>query len=91
MTRLLISFDPLRPWPLIAALAGVLLLVIVVLAWQRVRGTLVRAIASTLLALALINPVLQREERDPLPGVVALVVDESASQRLRRWPSVSRR
>ena len=84
MTRLLISFDPLLPWPLIAALAGVLLLVIVVLAWQRVRGTLLRAIASTLLALALINPVLQREERDPLPGVVALVVDESASQRLGR-------
>ncbi|HYC80484.1 MAG TPA: hypothetical protein VEB65_01780 [Solirubrobacterales bacterium] len=32
--------------------------------------------------LALTNPVLQREEREPLPGVVALVVDESASQRL---------
>ena len=32
--------------------------------------------------LALTNPVLQREERDRLPGVVALVVDESASQRL---------
>ena len=76
----------LRPGPALAADRGarrlLLLVVVAVLAWQRVRGALLRAIASALLVLALTNPVLQREEREALPGVVALVVDESASQRL---------
>ncbi len=82
MTRLAISFDPLLPWQLIATLAGLLIVALGVLAWQRVRGAVLRALASALLVLALTNPVLQREERDPLPGIVAIVVDESASQGL---------
>jgi hypothetical protein len=82
MTRFGLTFDPLLPWPLVAALGGVLLLVIVLLVWQRVRGAWLRALASVLVVLALVNPVLKREERDPLPGIVALVVDDSASQRL---------
>jgi hypothetical protein len=82
MTRLALSFEPLLSWPMIGGLAGLLLLVVAVLAWQRVRGTALRALASVLLLLALTNPVLLREEREGLPGVVALVVDESASQSL---------
>ena len=82
MTRLALSFDPVVPWPVIAVLAALLVLVLVVLVWHRVRGATLRALASALIVLALTNPVLQREERDPLPGVVALVVDESSSQRL---------
>jgi len=82
MTRLTLAFEPILAWPLIAGLAGALVLVLALLAWQRVRGTAFRLVASALLVLALTNPVLQREEREGLPGVVALVVDESASQRL---------
>jgi hypothetical protein len=82
MTRLALAFDPVLPWEIIAALGGLLLLVVLVLAWQRMRGTVLRLLASALLVLALTNPVLQREEREGLPAVVALVVDESASQRL---------
>jgi hypothetical protein len=82
MTRLALSFEPLLSWPMIGGLAGLLLLVVAVLAWQRVHGTALRALASVLLLLALTNPVLLREEREGLPGVVALVVDESASQSL---------
>ena len=82
MTRFALSFEPLLPWPVVIALAALLLVVLLVLAWQRLRGTLLRAIASALLVLALTNPVLQREEREGLPGIVALVVDESASQSL---------
>jgi hypothetical protein len=82
LTRFNVSFDPVLPWPLIASLGALLAIILVVLAWQHVRGTALRAIASALLVLALTNPVLKREERDPLPGIVALVVDESASQRL---------
>jgi hypothetical protein len=82
VTRLALTFDPVLPWPLIVGLGGLLALVLVVLAWQRIRGTALRALASALIVLALTNPVLKREEREPLPGVVALVVDESASQGL---------
>jgi hypothetical protein len=80
--RLALSFDPLLPLPVIGALAVALALVIAVLAVRRLRGTVVRALVSVLLVLALLNPVLQREEREPLPGIVALVVDDSSSQRL---------
>ncbi len=59
-------------------------LVLVALAWQQVRGAALRALASALLVLALTNPVLQREERDPLPGIVALVVDDSVQPVARR-------
>ena len=38
MTRLNLAFEPILPWPLIAALAGLLLVVLAVLAWNRVRG-----------------------------------------------------
>ncbi len=82
MTRFAISFDPLLPWPLIAALGGLLALLVLVLLWQRVRGAPVRALASALIVLAMTNPVLQQEEREGLPGIVALVIDESASQNI---------
>src|SRR3954468_13660449 len=82
MTRLALTFDPVLPWQLIAGLAGLLALVALVLAWQRTPGTIWRLVASVLLVLALPDPVLKREERDPLPSVVALVVDDSASQGL---------
>jgi hypothetical protein len=82
MTRFALSFDPVLPWQLIAALGALLVIVLVVLAWARIRGTVLRSLASALLILALTNPVLQREEREGLPGVVALVVDDSGSQHL---------
>lgn len=87
MTRLALSFDPVLPWLVIAALAALLVIILAALVWQGVRGAPLRALASALIVLALTNPVLQREERDPLPGVVALVVDESSSQRLGNRPS----
>ena len=82
MTRLALTFDPILPWPIIAALAGLLVAVLALLLWRRIRGVPLRALASALLVFALTNPVLKREEREPLPGVVAVVVDESASQKL---------
>jgi hypothetical protein len=82
VTRLSVAFDPFLPWPLIAVLGGLLVLMLAALALQRVRGAAVRALASALLVLALTNPVLQQEEREALPGVVALVVDESSSQKI---------
>ena len=72
-------------WPLIAALGAVLARSWCSRChrWQRIRGVALRARSPRpSSSLALVNPVLQREEREALPGIVALVVDESASQNL---------
>ncbi|MYZ46726.1 hypothetical protein [Propylenella binzhouense] len=82
MSRFGITFEPVIAWPWIVGLAAALAVIVALLAWQRVRGSGFRAVASALLVLALCNPVLQQEERERLPSVVALVVDESASQGL---------
>jgi hypothetical protein len=77
-----LALEPLLPVWLIVA-AGILSLVLVgagVL--RRQRGAWLRAAAGLILFLALLNPVALREDRDPLPTVVALVTDESASQTL---------
>ena len=75
-----LAFEPLLSWPLLAALlvpATLLALAGLVL---RQRGALLRLAAFAALALAVINPVLLDEERDPLKSVVALIVDRSQSQ-----------
>lgn len=77
-----VEFSPLLPWWIIALLgiaAGLLV------AWSIVsglRGSWLRAGAVAALVLALFNPIAQREDREPLPSVVALVVDKSQSQAL---------
>jgi hypothetical protein len=45
----------------------------------RARGALLRAVAVIVLLLALANPALVEEEREPLKDVAALIVDESPS------------
>ena len=63
--------------------AGILSLILVGAGiLRRQRGGWLRAAAGLILFLALLNPVALREDRDPLPTVVALVTDESASQAL---------
>ncbi|MGQ7794241.1 hypothetical protein ACUN0C_17680 [Faunimonas sp. B44] len=82
MNRFGIAFEPVLAWPWIMALAAGLAAVVLILGWQRIRGTGFRAVAGALLVLALANPVLQKEEREGLPSTVAIIVDESASQGL---------
>jgi hypothetical protein len=75
-----LSFEPLLSWPWIAAvLVPVALLAIAGLLFRQ-RGAVFRFAAFVALALALLNPVLLDEVRDPLKSVVALVVDRSQSQ-----------
>src|SRR5437660_2998912 len=53
---------------------------------SRARAALVRAIALALFVLALANPSITREDRDPLTSVAAVVVDKSPSQEFGdRW------
>ena len=75
-----VSFAPLVPAYVVWAAFAVAVLVTIMLLVARSRGALVRAIAMALMVLALANPSLTREDRDPIPSVAAVIVDKSPSQ-----------
>jgi hypothetical protein len=77
-----VSFVPLLPLWLIAGLGACAVLLVLFALYRGIRGSLIRAAAVAALVAALLNPVFLREDREPLPTVVALVTDESASQSL---------
>ncbi|MGH6889266.1 MAG: hypothetical protein ACREHF_08730 [Rhizomicrobium sp.] len=64
---------------LIAIFAAVLVLYAL---WRRAHGAWARGLAFALACIALANPIVVREMRAPLPAVVALVVDHSASMNI---------
>lgn len=77
-----LTFAPLVPLPLLiglAVLAAVAAGIALVLAG---RSAILRALALTVLAVALADPSLVFEDREPVKDVVAVVVDKSASNRL---------
>ena len=75
-----IAFAPLVPAYLLWAAGAAALFVTVLLLVIRSRGAWIRGLALALLILALANPSLTREDRDPIPSVVAVVIDRSPSQ-----------
>ena len=75
-----IAFDPFFSWPVLAALGIPAAILALVLLAARTHGALVRILAIAAQILALANPVMLREERDPMKSVVSLVVDRSQSQ-----------
>jgi len=75
-----ISFSPLVPIEFVWAAAAVAAVVTALLVLARSRGVLIRAGALALMVLALANPSLTREDRDPLTSVAVVVVDKSPSQ-----------
>ncbi|MCO6393365.1 hypothetical protein GTW25_20300 [Aliihoeflea aestuarii] len=77
-----LAFEPLigLQWLGLLAIPVAALVVWGVIAGQR--GAWLRLAAMAALALALVNPVLLDEEREPLRSVVALVVDRSQSQEI---------
>jgi hypothetical protein len=77
-----LSFSPLLPPPILIGAAALALLVVIPGIMRGLRGEWLRALAAAALLGALANPVLLNEDRTPLPTVVALVVDKSASQTL---------
>lgn len=77
----MIEFSPLLSVEALAAFAAIGLLLIVLLLWSRARGSLLRAGALALLLLALANPSLRQEDREPLSNIAVVAMDESASQR----------
>jgi hypothetical protein len=80
MFNLGVSFAPLMPAYVVWTAFGVAALISIVLLLVRSRGALMRALALALMVLALANPSLTREDRDPIPSVAAVIVDKSPSQ-----------
>ncbi len=74
-----LSFDPLVSWPFFWGVAGlsVVCLAIYIIAFRR--AWLSRCVAGALGLLALSNPAIVEEQRDPLPSVAAIIVDRSDS------------
>lgn len=77
-----IEFEPFLSLPWLAAILVPLALLVLATILLRMRGGLIRLLAAAALALALFNPVIVNEEREPLKSVVAVVVDRSQSQQL---------
>ncbi len=78
-----LAFDPLIPWAFVWALAlGALILWGVYFA-LRGQARLFRALALTVLGLALANPLWIEEQREPLKDIVAVVLDRSESMDFR--------
>jgi hypothetical protein len=77
-----IAFAPELPLPLLITLAVILFVPIALGLFNRVRGAILRLLAGSLLVLALFNPSLLLEEREPLKSVVAVVSDTSGSQKI---------
>ncbi|MDF1679197.1 hypothetical protein [Ponticaulis sp.] len=79
MTAAHLSFDPHLGWPVLIALGIVALIVWGLYLVRRGRAWLTRALALTLIAAAISNPLWVRENREALPSTVAIVVDQSSS------------
>jgi hypothetical protein len=78
-----LAFDPLIPWVLLWVLIGGAAVLWALYVYLRGKAWLFRALAATILALALANPLWIEEQREPLKDIVALVLDRSESMNFR--------
>lgn len=74
-----LSFEPFLNWPLFWGLAGLTVLAWIAYLALRGRAWLTRALGLLFLAATLLNPSIVHEEREPLPSVVAIILDRSES------------
>ncbi len=75
------TLDPLASWPVLAVIGALSVLVWVMYLSRGGKSWLLRALGMTVLGVALLNPLLVREQREPLKDIVALVRDRSESMR----------
>src|SRR6185503_1767493 len=78
-----LAFDPLIPWVFLWTLVGVSVVLWGVYLILRGRAWLMRALALSILSLALANPLWIEEQREPLKDIVAVVMDRSESMNFR--------
>ncbi len=77
-----VIFDPLIPWPFLAAVALIAMSGVVLALWRGLSGWALRGLAALVILGALSGPVYQVEDRAPLTDIVLMIEDESASQTL---------
>jgi hypothetical protein len=75
-----VEFLPFVHWPVLWAIAGIGVVLLAILFWRARRGAVLRLLSFALLLLAIANPHLKQEDREPLNDVLAVVVDDSQSQ-----------
>ncbi|MFZ2017845.1 MAG: hypothetical protein WAU90_04110, partial [Methyloceanibacter sp.] len=75
-----VEFLPFVPWPVLWGIAGAGAILLALLFWRSRRGAVLRLLSFSLLLLAVANPHLKQEDREPLNDVLAVVVDDSQSQ-----------
>lgn len=76
------AFSPELPMWLIIAIASISGVLVLAGLLQGLRGSVVRLFAWALVVLALFNPAALFEEREALKSIVAVVIDQSGSQKL---------
>ncbi|NKB19498.1 MAG: hypothetical protein GKS01_03035 [Alphaproteobacteria bacterium] len=84
-----IDFSPLFPWTLLIALGVLIAILLGYGIIRRAKGIAWRSAALVGLLLALTNPVAVEKDRDARPDILAVVVDDSTSQKLGNRASVS--
>ncbi len=75
-----VAFAPLVGMQVLWAAVAAALILSLLLVVSRSHGAVVRSLALVLIVLALANPSLTREDREPLSSVAVVVVDKSPSQ-----------
>ena len=75
-----VEFLPFVPWPVLWGIAAAGAVLLALLFWRSNRGAVLRLLSFALLLLAVANPHLKQEDREPLNDVLAVVVDDSQSQ-----------
>ncbi len=82
-----IDFAPMLPPVLFWAGVVLATLLVGLLLLRHSRGALLRGLALASLIVALANPTLRQEEREGLPNIAIVVVDESLSQTIADRPA----
>ncbi len=74
-----VAFDPLLSWEILAALAGIAVVLVLLGLRAGARGTIWRIGAVAIVLAALANPALIEEQRKPIADVALIVTDDSDS------------
>ena len=75
-----LTFLPFLGWPFFWAAAAIAVLLAAALVYLNRRGWPLRIAGLALVLAALANPILNTDEREQLTDIVAVIIDESASQ-----------
>ncbi len=77
-----VEFFPFFSRELLAAVAVLCLAAIALFAWRSRRGLVLRTLSLACFLAALANPNLKNEDRQPLPNIAVVAVDDSSSMEL---------